>query len=153
MLGDLKRLTGLDYFGAPLPQFGPHAGTQGDSHILCIRKGLDDRRREAAKRFIRFLSDHSLTWADAGQVPARKSARQSEAFKKLQVQYAFSKQLDYVMYPPRTPLISELQLYLNLAEEKAIRGRTSARDALHQANEDFKRFLAQDRLEMAAGHK
>ena len=153
MVGDLKRLTGLDYIGAPLPQIGPYPGTLADSHILCIRKGLDDRRREAAKRFIRFLSDHSLTWADAGQVPARKSARQSEAFKKLQVQYAFSKQLGYVMYPPKTALISELQLYLNFAVEKGIRGRTSAAAALHQANEDFKQFLEHDRQEQTADEK
>jgi len=150
MVGDLKRLSGLDYIGAPLPQIGPHPGTLADSHILCIRKGLDARHREAAKQFIRFLSDHSLTWADAGQVPARKRARQSDAFKKLQVQYAFSKQLGYVMYPPKTPLISELQLYINVAVEKAIRGRTTAAAALHQANEDFKRFIAHDRQEMKA---
>jgi multiple sugar transport system substrate-binding protein len=153
MVGDLKRLSGLDYVGAPLPQIGPHPGTLADSHILCIRKGLDARHREAAKQFIRFLSDHSLAWADAGQVPARKSARQSDAFKKLQVQYAFSKQLGYVMYPSKTPLISELQLYINVAVEKAIRGRTTAAAALHQANEDFKRFVERDRQEMIASQQ
>jgi multiple sugar transport system substrate-binding protein len=153
MVGDLKRLTDLDYIGAPLPQIGPYPGTLGDSHILCIRKGLNGRQREGAKRFIRFISDHSLAWADAGQVPARKSARQSEAFKKLQVQYAFSKQLDYVMYPPKTPLISELMLYINLAVEKGIRGRTTAHVALHQANKDYKNFLEHDRLEQTASQK
>lgn len=153
MVGDLKRLTDLDYIGAPLPQIGPHRGTLADSHILCIRKGLDARRREAAEQFIRFISDHSLAWADAGQVPARKSIRQSEAFKKLQVQYAFSKQLDYVMYPPKTPTISELQLYLNLAVEKAIRGVATAAAALHQANDDYRNFLDHDRQEISASQK
>lgn len=147
MLGDLKRLEGHPYIGAPMPQIGPYPGTFGDSHVLCLRKGLDRRRREAAVRFIHFLSDHSLEWADAGQVPARRSVRESPEFKKLQVQYAFSRQLDYVMYPPKTPSIGEFQLHINLAVEKAIRGRTSAAEALHQANADFKRYLERDRME------
>jgi multiple sugar transport system substrate-binding protein len=147
MVGDLKRLEGLSYMGAPLPQVGPFPGTNGDSHVLCIRKGLPPRTREASARFLRFISDHSLDWADAGQVPARRSVRESEAFKKLQVQYAFSQQLEYVKYPPRTPSIGEFQLHINLAVEQAIRGRATPADALHQANEDFKRYLEVDRKE------
>jgi multiple sugar transport system substrate-binding protein len=153
MVGDLKRLTGLDYIGAPLPQVGPYPGTFANSHIMCIRKGLDQRRREAAKAFIRFLSDHSLTWADAGQVPARTSARESPAFKKLQVQYAFSKQLDYVQYPAKTALISEMQQYVNLAVEAALRGHATAAEALHQARENFKTLLGHDRQELMASQQ
>lgn len=52
------------------------------------------------------------------------------------------------MYPPKTPLISELMLYVNLAVEKGIRGRMTAAAALHQANEDFKRFIEHDRQEL-----
>ena len=147
MLGDLKRLEGHPYTGAPIPQIGPYPGTYADSHVLCIRKNLGDSRRAAAARFIRFLSDHSLQWADAGQVPARKSVRECEAFKHLQVQYAFSTQLDHVMFPPKTPSIAEITLHINLAFEKAIRGRASPADALHQANADYKRYLERDRME------
>jgi multiple sugar transport system substrate-binding protein len=150
MLGDLKRLENHPYMGAPMPQIGPHRGTLGDSHIMCIHKGLDAPTRTAAARFVRFISDHSLDWADAGQVPARKSVRATDAFKKLQVQYAFSQQLDYVMYPPRTPLFLELQTQITLAVESAIRGRTTPLDALRQANRDFKRYVDRDREERLA---
>jgi multiple sugar transport system substrate-binding protein len=147
MLGDLKRLEGHPYIGAPMPQIGPKPGTLADSHILCIRKGLDSQRRDAAKRFIRFISDHSLMWADAGQVPARRSVRASDEFKKLPVQYAFAQQLPYVMYPPKTPSVSELSVHVNLAVEKAIRGRATAAEALKQAQQDYKRYLELDRVE------
>lgn len=147
MLGDLKRLDGHPYMGAPLPQIGPYPGTFGDSHIICIRKGIDPRQREAAARFARFISDHSLEWADAGQVPARRSIRDSEAFAALQVQYAFSQQLEHLQYPPRTPSINEFQLHVNLAVEKAIRGRMTAAEALREANESYTRYLAADRQE------
>lgn len=149
MLGDLKRLAGHPYFGAPMPQLGPYPGTHGDSHVLCIRKGITPRQRAAAARFIRFISDHSLAWADAGQVPARRSVRDSPEFRKFQVPFAFSQQLDYVMYPPKTPSIGELQLHVNLAVEKALRGRATPAEALKQANEDFLRYLERDRIERA----
>jgi multiple sugar transport system substrate-binding protein len=147
MLGDLKRLTDHPYFGVPLPQVGPKQGTLADSHVLCVRKGLDEKTQSAAMRFMKFISDNSLDWADAGQVPIRKSVLASDGFKKLQVQYAFSKQLPYVMYPPRTPSLNQLQLNINLACESAIRGNMSAAAALKKANEDYKRYLERDRVE------
>ncbi len=156
MLGDLKRINDgisdgdpkfFHYMGAPLPQIGPKRGTLADSHVLCVRKGLDEDTRRAALRFIKFLSDHSLEWADAGQVPIRKSVLASEGFRKLQVQFAFSQQLPYVMYPPRTPSLNQLQNNINLAVESAIRGNATAADALKKANQDYKKYLERDRLE------
>lgn len=147
MVGDLKRLPELPYIGAPIPQIGPMKGTLADSHILCIRKGLSPEAREASKRFIRFISDNSVSWADAGQVPARKSARSSPEFTRFQVQYAFAQQLDHVMYPPKTPSIAELQLHINLAVEKALRGRMTAEQALKEANENYRHYLSRDRME------
>lgn len=150
MLGDLKRLQGLEYVGAPIPQLGPRPGTACDSHVLCIRSSVNDRERAAAERFILFLSEHSLAWADAGQVPARRSVRESDAFRALPVQAAFAKQLDDAMYPPKTPSIGELTLYVNLAVEKAIRGRMTPAEALREANESYKSYLARDAAERAA---
>lgn len=147
MLGDLKRLEGHPYIGAPMPQIGPYPGTLADSHILCVRKGLPPDQRAGAEKLIRFISDHSIIWAEAGQIPARKDVRETEAFKKMQVQYAFSQQLDYVMYPPRTPLFGELNAQIVLAVESAIRGRATPIDALRQANRDYKRYLDRDRAD------
>ncbi|MFT3787203.1 MAG: ABC transporter substrate-binding protein [Tepidisphaeraceae bacterium] len=147
MVGDLKRLTDHPYFGAPIPKLGQKPGTWIDSHVLCIRNGVSPEERDAAARFIRFVSDHSLAWADAGQVPARTTVRESDGFKKLQVQYAFSQQLPYGMFCPKTPSMQELQNFLNLGIEKAIRGRMSAADALKEADENFKRYLERDRME------
>jgi multiple sugar transport system substrate-binding protein len=149
MLGDLQRLENHPYFGAPIPQVGPYPGAFADSHILCIRKGLDPKRRAAAGRFVQFLMrpENSLAWAGAGQVTARRSVRESEEFKKLQVQYAFSKQIDYVMYPPKTPSIIEFFLHLDAAVERAVRGRQTPAQALAQAQADFKEYLRKDRIE------
>ncbi len=147
MLGDLLRLNDLKYIGAPVPTIGDHPGTMADSHVLCMRQNLSEVQREGAERFIRFLSKNSIQWAGAGQVPARKSVRALPEFKKMQVQYAFSQQIPYMMYPPRTPILFELSLEIDLAVEKAMRGRATAAEALKVANDNTQRFLDRDRQE------
>lgn len=147
MLGDLLRLADLNYVGAPIPTIGNHPGTMADSHVLCMRTGLKPDQRAAAERFIRFFSSHSIDWAAAGQVPARISVRNTPAFQKMQVQYAFSKQVPYMMYPPRTTVLFELSLEIDLAVEKVLRGRASAKDALTVANQHTQEFLDRDAKE------
>lgn len=147
MLGDLKRLEGHPYVGAAIPQVGPRPGTLADSHVLSVRRGLSEPERQAAWRFVRFLSDHGVEWSDAGQVPARRSVRESEAFARMQVQSAFAKQLGDVMYPPKTPSIAQLSLKLGLAVEQALRGRKTPAEALAEAQRDYLEYLEKDARE------
>jgi multiple sugar transport system substrate-binding protein len=147
MLGDLKRLEGLDYVGAPIPVIGDKPGTVADSHVLCVQEGLDPKVREAAQRFLAFLSTNSLEWAGAGQVPARISVRQQPDFKDMQVQSAFAEQIPYLIYPPRTPILFELNLEIDLAVEKVMRNRATAKEALSVANANVQRFIDRDRRE------
>jgi multiple sugar transport system substrate-binding protein len=144
MIGDLKRVEGLDYIGAPIPTIGDQPGTLADSHCLCIRKGISDRERNAVERFIAFLSQNSLQWAQAGQVPARISVRTSPGFKALQAQYQFSRQIPGMLYPPRTVYLFELTLEIDQAVEKVLRGRATAQEALETANANFSRTIAQE---------
>ncbi len=160
MLGDLKELNAgadagdhIDYIGAPIPTIGNHPGTYADSHCLCIRANLTPDKREAAERFIRYMSEHSLNWANAGQVPARISVRANPKFKQMQVQYAFSKQIPWMIYPPRIDTVFELQTEIRLAVEKVIRGNDTAQHALDIANENTKQVMDRDAAERASGGK
>ncbi|HCE00635.1 MAG TPA: hypothetical protein DER07_06300 [Armatimonadetes bacterium] len=150
MLGDLKRLEGLHYVGAPMPVLGHKPGTMADSHILCMRKGLSERERDGVARFIRFLSENSLDWAEAGQVPARRSVRNTDRFRSMQVQYAFSKQIPYMVYPPRIVPLFEMGLEINLAVERVIRGRMGAKESLRIADENAQKAIDRDRAESQA---
>lgn len=147
MIGDILRLNDLKVIGAPMPVIGSRPGTVADSHVLCIRKGLNPETRAAAEKFIRFLSANSIDWAAAGQVPARRSVRNTPAFRNMQVQYAFSKQIPYMVYPPRTTVLFEMNTELDLAVEKVVRGRTSAAEALAVANKNVQGFLDREREE------
>lgn len=149
LLPDLEKQPELDYGGAPLPVLGRRPATWADSHGLCLRAGLKGRPREAAWRFIRFLSDHSLQWARAGQIPVRLSLRETAAFRGMRIQSAFARQIPYVHYPPRVPFIFEFFTEFDLAVERALRGSLPAREALAIATERINRAIERDRRENA----
>lgn len=103
-----------DFGAAPIPQFNPKAkgkATWGGSHMLCMPVGLSEARKKKAWAFMKYLSDHSLDWAKAGQCPVRLDALNSEAFRTdptCEGQYQASRQLDYVRYEPQSPVIGQV---------------------------------------------
>ncbi len=147
MLGDLTRMNSFHYLGGMIPTIGNHPGTMANSHVMCLRKGLTDKEKAACVRFIQYVSNHSLEWAAAGQVPARRSLRATPEFRAMQVQNAFAKQIPYMQYPPKTPVIFEFQLILDLAVEKAVRGQAEPKKALREANKAVIDILNRDKVE------
>lgn len=108
MIADLQAQKGLEFGAAPVPQFGPKKATWGGSHMLCIPAGLPPERKAKAWAFIKYLTDHSLQWAAAGQCPVRRSALESPEFPKLEGQFQAARQLDYVQYEPQSPVIGQV---------------------------------------------
>ncbi|MCD6386614.1 ABC transporter substrate-binding protein [Candidatus Sumerlaeota bacterium] len=145
MLQDLRRQEDLDFGGAPLPKLGKYPAAWGSSHIMCLKAGLKGKRLQSAWRFIRFLSEHSLDWAEGGQIPARKKFRETERFRKMTVQWEFAKQIPYIKLLPRTPFISEFLTEFDLAVEKALRGSATPKEALDIATEKVNKVIARYR--------
>ena len=145
MLHALLRQKDLDFAGAPVPVLGRRPGTHADSHTLCLYRGLDDRRLDAAWRLVRFLSDNSLEWAGGGQVPTRPRLRSTPEFAAMSVQGQFARQMPYLNYPPRVPFLMEFRVEFGLALEKALRGRAPAAEALAAATKNVHRVIERDR--------
>lgn len=103
MMASLQEQKGLPFAAAPAPQFGPIKAAWGGSHLLCQPKGISPEQSQAAWRLMRFLSDDSLLWAKAGQVPARLDIRNSPQFTSLPVQAQFATQLPFIKYEPLHP--------------------------------------------------
>src|SRR6185436_12720764 len=64
---------------ATLPQHDPNKkATWAQSHQFALPKqrNQDAAKREAVLKFVKWMGEHSVDWAKAGQVPARNSARQ-----------------------------------------------------------------------------
>ncbi len=149
MLADLQKQTDLDFAGAPVPQMGPEPRVWADSHNLCMRSDLKGPELEATWRFAKYLSDHSLDWAEGGQIPVRKSLRATPRFRAMPVQSAFAQQVGRVTYLPRLPFIFEFQTELDLCIEKVLRGTAPPEQALAVAEANVNRIMARERAARA----
>jgi multiple sugar transport system substrate-binding protein len=149
MLPDLQKQKDLDFAGAPMPRIGEKPATWASSHTFCLKSGMDDERTDAAWRFCRFYSDNSLEWAAAGQVPARRSLRESKAFHEMPVQSAFAQQIPYLAYPPRLPFIFEFQTEFDYLVERTLRGTVTAAEGLKEAEANVNKIIARRAAEQA----
>src|SRR5207253_8018124 len=95
----------------------------------------------AARKLIKYLSDHSLDWAAGGQVPVRKSLRNSDRFRTMTAQSQFARQIPCVAYFPPTPFIVEYQRAFDDAVELALRGTKSSQAALMDADQIVDRVI------------
>ncbi len=145
MVADLQRQNDLEFGAAPVPKIGPVLAAFACSHNLCLKAGLKGRRLDAAWRFVKFLSDNSLDWAEAGQIPVRKSLRDTDRFRAMHTQYAFAKQIPYGKPSPIVSSIFELWSEFDIAIEKAIRGKCSPKEALDSATKNYNKVISRKR--------
>ena len=141
MLADLQKQKDLEFGAAVIPKIGKKNASWVGTHELCLSPEIKGKKKEAAWRFIKFLSDNSLDWAVAGQIPARKKIRAKERFKNMNAQYTFAKQIPDLVYFPPVPTVTEVMEAYGYAIDKAIRGRCSAKEALDQAAEEYNKTL------------
>ncbi|MCX7018595.1 MAG: ABC transporter substrate-binding protein [bacterium] len=153
MLADLKKQTDLEYGGAPVPQFGPRQADFTSAHVLCMRKGLDGRKLDAVSRLVKFLSDNSLDWAEGGQVPARRSLRETPRFRAMEPQWQFSRQIPYVSFHPFTPMFGEYTSELDYMAERVLRGTATPEEALKTAQDKINEALERRRQMLERGGK
>jgi multiple sugar transport system substrate-binding protein len=79
-ISDLQK---LDFVGfAPFPQIGAEHAVWAGSHQLALTSD-DPGQQAAAGCWIKWLSDHSVDWAKAGQIPARNSVREDPQLTEL----------------------------------------------------------------------
>jgi multiple sugar transport system substrate-binding protein len=153
MLNDLKKQTDLDFGAAETPVLGEQPATWADSHVMCFKPGMDDRKVRAAWTLVKYLSDNSLTWAGSGQVPVRKSILSSPEFAEFKEQSIFARQIPYVVYFPRIPFTAEFVSNFDAALERSLRGAQSPKEALTWANGEINKAIARYQAAEAARDK
>ena len=134
MLPDLQKQADLKFYGAPIPQIGANPAAWASSHNFCLKSNMNARLKDAAWRFVRFYSDHSLEWAAAGQVPVRETLRREKAFRDdLPVQAQFAREIPYGRYQPQVAFAFEFQTEFDFMVERVLRGTTPPKQALSEA--------------------
>ena len=141
MLASLEEQKGLDFAGAPVPQFGPKAAAWAGSHMLAQPAGIAPEASQAAWRLMRFLSDHSIEWARGGQVPARVDVEQSKDFAALPVQSQFAKQLPIVQYEVLSPRANAIFPFVDPAIEAVLLNMETPEHALKDAQRRIEQVM------------
>ncbi len=141
MIASLEEQKGLDFAGAPVPQFGPKPGAWAGSHMLAQPAGIAPEASQAAWRLMRFLSDQSLEWARGGQVPARVDVEQSKAFAALPVQSQFAKQLPIVQYEVLSPRANAIFPFVDPAIESVLLDMETPAHALKDAQRRIEQVM------------
>jgi multiple sugar transport system substrate-binding protein len=141
MLASLQEQKSLSFAAAPAPQFGPKKAAWGGSHLLCQPKGISPEKSRAAWRLMRFLSDHSLIWAQAGQVPARLDIRNSPQFTSLPVQAQFATQLPFIQYEPLHPKSNAIFPHIEPGIEAVLLDLATPEEAMRDASRRVNQVL------------
>jgi multiple sugar transport system substrate-binding protein len=103
--------SGVEFDGQPTapPQIGDQPAVWAGGPLLTLpvhKKGYDKCKDTASAMLIKYLEDNAAEWAKAGNIPASKTARNSDAFKALP-QSALAPALDNPIFPPAIPGISD----------------------------------------------
>lgn len=131
----LKEQEDLEWGVAPLPNIGGTPAAWAGSHqfVLPTMKAPDENKSQAARVFLNWISQQSLEWAKAGQVPARTSVRDSAEFQALPEQAALAQQVDALHFLPPVAGIGDAMTEWDKALNEAVLGTKSPQAALSDA--------------------
>ena len=125
----------IDWGVAPLPVIGDVPATWGSSHQLTATVQVEDDpdRLAAAAYFINAMSQDSLVWAEANQVPARASVRDSAELAALPGMDVFGPMIDITVLPQNFPGLPDALGRLEEAINAALLLTAEPQDALDAA--------------------
>ena len=125
-----------DKLGAgPVPQIFGKGVWSGSHHMGITTSQMSADELQGAQYFIAWISEHSLDWAKAGQVPARQSVVNSPEFKALPIVSQIQKQQQDARFPPAIPAVSDMLFGPQGAGQAAIAAITGKGDAKAKLDE------------------
>ena len=129
---------------AVLPNIGGKPAAWAGSHqfVLPTMKTPDQNKSLAARVFLNWISQQSLEWAKAGQVPARNEVRESAEFKALTGQATLAAQINDLHFPPPVPGIGDAMQEWEKALNEAVLGTKQPAAALSDAAGRANKILA-----------
>lgn len=142
--------SGVEFKGmaTSVPQIGtqPAVWAGGPLLALGVQPNVDPCKDAGAAMFIKYLIDHSVDWAKAGNIPALNSARNSAEFQQLP-QSAIAPSLENPVFPPPVPGISDAFAPLGDAVGSIMNGtatdiKATLDDSVQRANAILQQNLA-----------
>ncbi len=152
-INPFEEIDSLEWGATQLPQIGTEKGAWSGSHnfVIMQKRPLDPNKVNASKVFINWISQQSIAWAKAGQVPARKAVRESEEFQSLKWQPKFAEEIPYVHFIPPVPGIADVQpSTFDRAVNEAVLLKTDPKPALDAAASRADQLLEENRQKYQA---
>ncbi|MBN8883742.1 MAG: ABC transporter substrate-binding protein [Salana multivorans] len=148
-----EALDELNWGTAEFPVIGDQPAVWGSSHQLVITTQVEgDADRQAAAAYaVNQLSQMSATWANAYQVPARKTVRESAEVQAVTNLQPFIAQLDTVVFNPSVPGLENSLDPLNQAIVKVIGSGADPQQALDEAVELTNNILKDNAAKYGSG--
>ena len=119
------------------------------SHQFTLMKNTvtTDKTRNLCYTFMRYVNEHSLEWAEGGQVPALKSIHQTEEYKALTPLKAFTDMAEYsTLGEIDYEYWYECYNGMGVAVSNAISNIAKPKNALDKGVKDFKDWLVDENL-------
>lgn len=88
--------------------FGSEPATWADSHnfVMPYNPDLSEEKSEAIMTFIEYVTNNSIQWAEAGQIPVNKDVLESDEFNDLEYHNDFV-DLDSIQFVTSSPYIED----------------------------------------------
>jgi multiple sugar transport system substrate-binding protein len=118
-----------DLGAGPVPQLFGKGVWSGSHHMGITTRQMSAEEKQGAQYFIAWISEHSLEWAKAGQIPARQSVRNSAEFKALPAVSAIAEQQPDARFFPPIPAAGDALFGPQGAGQAAVAAVTGKKDA------------------------
>jgi multiple sugar transport system substrate-binding protein len=118
-----------DLGAGPVPQLFGKGVWSGSHHMGITTREMSADEKLGAQYFIAWISEHSLEWAKAGQIPARQSVVNSAEFKALKAIPDIQKQQADARFFPPIPAAGDALFGPQGAGQAAVAAVTGKKDA------------------------
>lgn len=141
--GDL----GFEWGAVQIPPLMGELATWADSHAFAIPQQpepMDPEKRAAVMTVIGWMAQNSLSWAEAGHIPAYRAVSESDEFKSMEPNATYASLAETVAYDPRTEIAGVASPLYDAVQNlivPAVDGFLSPADAVAQMQADLQRLL------------
>ena len=135
---------GFEWGAVAIPTFFDHPATWADSHGFAIPnnvgKEMTPEKKAAVLEVISWMNENSLSWANAGHIPAYTAVRESEEFKTMEPNATYSVLADTAVFDPKSvlagvasPVYDAVANYIS----PAMNGELTAQEAIDEMKADL----------------
>jgi multiple sugar transport system substrate-binding protein len=117
-----------DLGAGPVPQLFGKGVWSGSHNMGITTREMSADEKQGAQYFIAWISEHSLDWAKAGQIPARQSVRNSAEFKALPAVSKIAEQQPDARFFPPIPAAADMLFGPQGAGQAAVATVTGKKD-------------------------